>query len=252
MQKKIELSRRLTLPDPWFEFTAKFQKEDVIEGSVKDILPHGLYAEIIPGVKGFVPLSQLAPWPLQEPREHFWIGDKIEATITLINNANKHVKLSIRRRMNQQTTVNLIMEQFGSNEIVEPTDEISQSDFSEDDDMENDISGLVDPAIAEQIGSILIVEDGDDLRQSFIEWLRGKGFQVTGACDGAAAIKQTEKHCFGVCFVDLDLPNVDGLTFIKHLRQIKHDSHVIVMSSSEWLAERAQEIEEAGVLNGSF
>ncbi|MCA9921638.1 MAG: S1 RNA-binding domain-containing protein [Anaerolineales bacterium] len=249
---KLELSHRLTLPDPWYEFVANYRKGGVIDGCVKDIQPGGIFVEILPGVDGFVPLSQLASWPIQEPGELFWLDDKIEAVITQINTTKRNVRLSIRRRMKQQTAVHSIMEQLGTEEIIEPDDESFPFEPPEENSIENEISSRVDSIIVEQVGPVLIVEDGDDLRDSFVQWLRERGFQVSGACDVTTAMQQIENQCFGICFVDLDLPDVDGLTFIRHLRQKEHDSHVIVMSSSEWLVERAQDIEQAGVLTVLF
>jgi signal transduction histidine kinase/ActR/RegA family two-component response regulator/predicted RNA-binding protein with RPS1 domain len=248
----IELSHKLTLPDPWDKFMATYQRGDVIEGSVKDIRSNGIFVTILTGLNGFIPLAQLARWDIYDPSALFWIDDRVEAIITRISITKRTVRLSIRRRMEREKIVHSIMDRVGSSEVIEPDTEILPPALSNGKEAEGGINFAVDSKLIERVGSILVVEDGNDLRNSFVQWLRDQGFQVFGASDVATAVKQIKKDCYGVCFVDLDLPDGDGLDFIGRLREAGHESHVIVMSSAEWMAERAQEIEKAGVLTVLF
>jgi small subunit ribosomal protein S1 len=58
--KRLELSRRAALPDPWKEFAQRFYEGDVIRGTVQALHPRGVFVRVWEGVNGFVPLSELA------------------------------------------------------------------------------------------------------------------------------------------------------------------------------------------------
>ena len=250
--RKVELSHKLTLPDPWHQFTAKYKHGNVVEACVKDVQPHGIFVQILVGVNGFIPLTELASWAVTDPSELFWVDDRVEAVITQINATKKQVRLSIRRHMQQQRLVQSVMEALGDDGIIEPDDDILLSDLSDKNSLSEALNSPADPDIIAQVGSILIVEDMANLRDSFVQWLQSQGYKAVGACDVVMAIQQIEQRHFGLCFVDLDLPGEDGLAFIEYLRQKKCDSLVVMMSSSDWLAERIQDIEQAGVLTVLF
>ena len=99
--RSIELSHRATLPDPWQEFIGKFHKGDVVKGRIKSLAPSGAFAQIIPGVDGFIPTEELAPWTVRDPQEVIWVGDDVEAVITRLESTRQRVRLSIRRRLEQ-------------------------------------------------------------------------------------------------------------------------------------------------------
>jgi small subunit ribosomal protein S1 len=59
---KLELSIRQTQPDPWESFGVQFEARDTVVARVKSITVHGVWVEVMPGVDGFVPTRELAPW----------------------------------------------------------------------------------------------------------------------------------------------------------------------------------------------
>lgn len=71
---------------------------------------------------------------------------------------------------------------------------------------------------------VLVVEDDADIRTAVCEWLSEAGFKVAGAEDGADALRVLET-IEGPCaiFLDLLMPNMDGLTFLEHLRERRPD-----------------------------
>ena len=67
--------------------------------------------------------------------------------------------------------------------------------------------------------TVLIVEDEDQVRGLLRECLEIKGYQVIEAGTGADALAKAVKHRPDAVFVDLGLPDMDGLSVIKRLRE---------------------------------
>ncbi|MCX7707797.1 MAG: S1 RNA-binding domain-containing protein, partial [Anaerolineae bacterium] len=107
--KSMELSRRPLLHDPWREFADKFHRGDVVTATVRDLAPKGVFVRVAAGVNGFIPLDELAPWKIERPEDVVWVGDRLEAEITEIDQARREVRLSIRRRMERLSRVEAII-----------------------------------------------------------------------------------------------------------------------------------------------
>jgi CheY-like chemotaxis protein len=72
----------------------------------------------------------------------------------------------------------------------------------------------------EHRGSVLIVEDDEDIRAAMAELLEGEGFQVSVASNGQEGLEVLE-HLGKPCLVLLDLmmPVMSGEDFLRHLRE---------------------------------
>ena len=68
---------------------------------------------------------------------------------------------------------------------------------------------------------ILVVEDSDLNRKLFCDLLRAKGFEVEPVADGREAIEKTRIFVPNLVVMDIQLPNVSGLSLIE---QIKGDA----------------------------
>jgi signal transduction histidine kinase/predicted RNA-binding protein with RPS1 domain len=250
--QSMELSHRATLPDPWDEFAGKFQSGDVVTGTVKSLVAYGVFAEIQPGVDGLIPLRELATWEVTKPEDMVWIGDNIEALITHLDRRTRKLRLSIRARMRQLEVVAGIMEDFGlfsqvdvpAGNVTESTPMNSETDLPQDD---TSYGTEVDPLIRAQVGRLLVVDDYDDIRLPLVAWLRHRGYEVDHAKDAQDAYQKIRKKICGLLFVDLNLPETDGIALLRQIRQRGFKGHAVMMSSAEALAERSCEIEKLGV-----
>ncbi len=62
--------------------------------------------------------------------------------------------------------------------------------------------------------SILLVEDDDDVREALVDVLRGAGYEVAWAADGAEAIRALRAGLRpSAILLDLMMPVMDGLQF---------------------------------------
>ena len=67
--------------------------------------------------------------------------------------------------------------------------------------------------------TILVVEDSDDTRTVIRLELERWGYRVVEAVDGRKAIEITEEFCPDLILMDLNLPEVDGLTAAQAIRK---------------------------------
>ena len=68
--------------------------------------------------------------------------------------------------------------------------------------------------------SILAVDDSASMRKMVSFTLVGAGFKVVEAVDGIDAFEKAQKQQFDLVLTDQNMPNMDGLTLIKQLRQL--------------------------------
>jgi signal transduction histidine kinase/predicted RNA-binding protein with RPS1 domain/ActR/RegA family two-component response regulator len=250
--RTMELSLKSTLPDPWQHFIHQFRKGSIVHGTVKDLMPYGVFVEILPGLDGLVPLSELAPWDVEKPEDVVWRGDDVEAAITRIDHKQKKVWLSIRARMRQLAQVAEIMEFLGQradsgtsarDELALPQMELSR--ILEDEGLDRNEKarqyGL------ERVGRILVVDDHDQVCKPLVDWLRHRGYQADAAKTPQEASEKIREQTYGLLLVGIDLPRMDGLALIRQIKAEMLETRVAIMSIPEWLDERAREIEELGV-----
>jgi PAS domain S-box-containing protein len=78
---------------------------------------------------------------------------------------------------------------------------------------------------------ILLVEDDDAVRGAAARMLRGFGYTVREACDGAAALRMLEAEGrFDLLVSDVVMPGMSGGELVEQLRQAGHDPAILLVS----------------------
>ena len=67
--------------------------------------------------------------------------------------------------------------------------------------------------------TILIVDDSASLRQVVAIALRGGGYDVIEAFDGVDGLSKLNGHKIHLIISDVNMPNMDGITFVKAVKQ---------------------------------
>ena len=67
--------------------------------------------------------------------------------------------------------------------------------------------------------TILTVDDSSTVRAILSTMLLDAGYKVIEAVDGQDAIEQLEKRQINMLITDLNMPRVDGLDLIRHVRR---------------------------------
>ena len=68
--------------------------------------------------------------------------------------------------------------------------------------------------------SILAVDDSASMRRMVCFTLQGEGYEVTEAVDGADGLAKAKTQAFDLVLTDQNMPNMDGLTLVRALRQL--------------------------------
>ncbi len=81
---------------------------------------------------------------------------------------------------------------------------------------------------------ILIVEDSMMVRMTVKRTLISVDFEVVEAKDGAEGLAKAQADSYDLILTDLNMPNMDGLTMIKNIRQLPGYAETpIVMLTTE-------------------
>jgi len=91
-------------------------------------------------------------------------------------------------------------------------------------------SGFNDQSQDEQAKRILIVEDDQAARESLEEYLQLNCFMVLAVGSAPEALKIIIKNDFDLILTDLVMPEMDGISFTKALRELGKDIPVLVMT----------------------
>jgi len=75
---------------------------------------------------------------------------------------------------------------------------------------------------------ILIVEDDDAIRTLLVAALRREPFEVHAAGDGAAALNLTRASEYAVILLDLMMPAVNGVEFLKAFHEAAPKSRTVI------------------------
>ena len=95
--RRISLSLKDTLPDPWESVVQKYAIGSRVRGKVRNLTDFGAFVEIEEGVDGLVHVSDMS-WTkrIKHPSEVLKKGDEVEAIITSIDEENRRISLSIK------------------------------------------------------------------------------------------------------------------------------------------------------------
>ncbi len=96
--------------------------------------------------------------------------------------------------------------------------------------------------------TILIVDDSFSLRQTVAIALKSAGYEVVEAVDGKDALSKLDGRKFNLIISDVNMPNMDGITFVKAAKQLSSYKFTpIIMLTTEADETKKAEGKAAGV-----
>ena len=93
--KRISLSVKDTMRDPWYDSAEKYSEGQIIEG-IK-LTDFGAFMEIEPGFDGLIPMGELADKRIERADEAVHVGDIVRVKILRIDTKRKRISLSITK-----------------------------------------------------------------------------------------------------------------------------------------------------------
>jgi DNA-binding response OmpR family regulator len=105
------------------------------------------------------------------------------------------------------------------------------------------------PAVARAAGRILIVDDDEGVTDSFSRLLRTEGYEVRTARTARTGLDEARRYGPEAIILDLRMPLMDGLGFLRELRALDQDHRVkvAVVTGDYFLDDSmAEELRELG------
>ncbi len=96
-KQKVSLGIKQLEGDIWEDFFSRQNVGDVVKVKIVRITEFGLFVEIVPGIEGVVFLSELDEKKVENPAEHFKVGEEKNAKIIRLNPKAKKISLSFRQ-----------------------------------------------------------------------------------------------------------------------------------------------------------
>lgn len=90
---------------------------------------------------------------------------------------------------------------------------------------------------------ILLAEDDDHVAATLIATLEKSGFYVEHESDGEAVLHRGETEAFDAVLLDLGLPQMDGLSVLRHWRRSGRTMPVLILTARGQWEERVEGIE---------
>jgi small subunit ribosomal protein S1 len=98
-RKRVSLSRKALLPDPWEQFAQDYTVGDLIEGVVTSVVDFGAFVRCNADsdIEGLIHISEMPPIPSGNPDDLLQAREQVLARIVSIQTEKKRVGLSMRR-----------------------------------------------------------------------------------------------------------------------------------------------------------
>ncbi|NTV36112.1 MAG: S1 RNA-binding domain-containing protein [Anaerolineaceae bacterium] len=96
-KKRIGLSIRQLLSDPWSEKVNRYQVGQLVEGSITRLTKFGAFARLDDDVEGLIHISEISEKRIEHPKEVLKEGDTVTLRVLKIDPANHRIGLSLRR-----------------------------------------------------------------------------------------------------------------------------------------------------------
>jgi two-component system, chemotaxis family, chemotaxis protein CheY len=95
--------------------------------------------------------------------------------------------------------------------------------------------------------TILVVDDSSSMRQVVGMALKGGGYEVIEACDGKDALAKLSGQKIHLVISDVNMPNMDGITFVQELKKIAAYKFMpVIMLTTEGSDEKKKAGQAAG------
>jgi len=85
--------------------------------------------------------------------------------------------------------------------------------------------------VGSKIKRILIVDDEENTRIGLSKLLSQEGFEVCSVANGQEALEYLKSSRVNLVISDINMPEMNGLTFLKELNRLYPSTHVIMITA---------------------
>ena len=94
--QRLSLGIKQLEPDNWEDFFSQHQIGDVVHGKIVRLTSFGIFVELSDGIEGLGHVSELAEQPIDNPEDHFQVGQELDVKIIKLNLLERRIGLSVR------------------------------------------------------------------------------------------------------------------------------------------------------------
>jgi DNA-binding NtrC family response regulator len=91
--------------------------------------------------------------------------------------------------------------------------------------------------------SVLVVDDDQDVREYFQDFLTAEGYQVTTLEDPTTAVDRIRDEVFHLVILDLMMPKLSGLELLAQIRAVDDDIAIVILTGHPSLASASASIQ---------
>ncbi len=95
-RRRISLSLRRALPDPWEDVEHRYPHGALVEGVVTKITDFGAFVELEEGIEGLIHVSELSWERVNHPSEVLKEGDRVKAIVLRADSKERRISLSLK------------------------------------------------------------------------------------------------------------------------------------------------------------
>lgn len=78
---------------------------------------------------------------------------------------------------------------------------------------------------------LLLIEDERTLSKLIVKGLHKSGYAIDTAFDGEEALELFDINRYDLIILDLNIPKIDGIDVLKHIRQVDENMRVLILSA---------------------
>ena len=78
---------------------------------------------------------------------------------------------------------------------------------------------------------ILVIDDEESIRKSFVLALEETGYQIDGAESGEVGIEMEKNEPYDLIFLDLKMPGMNGVETLRELRKLDEEVPVYIITA---------------------
>jgi ribosomal protein S1 len=101
-QGRVALSLKELLPDPWETVEDRFNIDEIVEGTVTNVVKFGAFVGIEEGLEGLIHVSELGDGNILHPRNIVNEGEQVRVRIINIDAQERRLGLSLRQVSQQE------------------------------------------------------------------------------------------------------------------------------------------------------
>lgn len=101
-QGRVGLSLKELLPDPWETVEDRFTIDEIVEGTVTNVVKFGAFVGIEEGLEGLIHVSELGDGNILHPRNIVNEGEQVRVRIINIDAQERRLGLSLRQASQQE------------------------------------------------------------------------------------------------------------------------------------------------------